>query len=186
MRSGDTVLVIGLGVMGMINILLAKKYGAARVIGADMVPFRLQKALRLGADAVLDVSRAGLKDLLERETDGEKADLVIVGPNSVEAMEAGLHCVRPAGQVLFFTPARHGDRLNLDPNSIYFNDISVITSYSCGPDDTRDAYELIRQGVVSASMLVTHRFPIERTAEAFMLTSAARDSLKSVIIFDHN
>ncbi|MDA8433794.1 MAG: alcohol dehydrogenase catalytic domain-containing protein [Nitrospiraceae bacterium] len=183
-RRGDTVLVIGLGVMGMMNMLVARKYGAERVIGADMVRFRIEKGRELGADEVIDVSESGLLGGLREATAGGMADLVIVGPNSAGAMKEGLACVRPGGQVLFFTPAKPGEMLTIDPNHLYFNDINIITSYSCGPNDTADACELIEKGVVSAEKIVTHRFPIERTEEAFRLTAAAGDSLKSLVVFE--
>ncbi|MBU4320038.1 MAG: zinc-binding dehydrogenase [Nitrospinae bacterium] len=64
-RHGDTVLIIGLGVMGQLNILLAKRYGAGMVIGADMVAFRLNKAKELGADEIIDVSKYNLVDSLK-------------------------------------------------------------------------------------------------------------------------
>jgi L-iditol 2-dehydrogenase len=99
-------------------------------------------------------------------------------------MKQSLRCVRPGGQVLFFTPALPGEKLTVDPNYLYFNDINIITSYSCGPTDTLDAYNFLENGVVRANKLVTHRFPIEKTAEAFKLTSIAENSLKALIIFD--
>jgi L-iditol 2-dehydrogenase len=111
------------------------------------------------------------------------AELVVIGPNSAKAMMDGIRCVRPGGQALFFTPAKPEEKLLLDPNHLYFNDINIITSYSCGPVDTAEAHELIERGVVSARKIVTHRFPLEKTAEAFHLTAEAGDSLKAVIIF---
>lgn len=183
-RRGDTVVVIGLGVMGMINIAIAREFGAGRIIGADMVKYRLDRAAEFGTDSVIDVSGGGLYENLREITRGEMAELVVVGPNSVDAMTEGLKCVCPGGQALFFTPAKPGERLTLDPNALYFSDISIITSYSCGPTDTADAYGLIERGVISASGIVTHRFTIDETDEAFRLTSAAGDSLKSMIIFD--
>jgi len=183
-KRGDTVLVIGLGVMGMIHILLLREYGAGRIVAADKVPYRLNKALEFGADAVIDVTTTGLKQGLQDLTGCEMAELVIAGPNSAEVMSQGISCVRPGGQVLFFTPAKPGESLTIDPNYLYFRDINIITSYSCGPDDTGQACELIRQKVVSADNLVTHRFPIERTDEAFRLTSRAGESLKALIVFE--
>jgi L-iditol 2-dehydrogenase len=183
-KRGDTVLVIGLGVMGMINVMLAKEYGAGTVIGADLVGYRLDRALELGADCVIDVTEADLCGELKRITGGEMAELVIVGPNSAGAMNQGISCARPGGQVLFFTPAKPGESLILDPNYLYFNDINIITTYSCGPDDTREACRHIEKGVVSAGKLVTHRFPVERTEEAFRVTAMAGNSLKTLIIFD--
>ena len=49
-------------------------------------------------------------------------------PNSAEAMSEGLQCVRPGGQALFFTPAKPGEKLTIDPNYLYFNDINISTS----------------------------------------------------------
>jgi L-iditol 2-dehydrogenase len=183
MRGGDTVLIIGLGVMGMINLLIAKAYGAGNIICADMVRFRLDRAAELGANAVIDVSAETLPDGVRRLTGGDMAELVIVGPNSAAAMLEGIRCARPGGTVLLFTPAKPGETLLIDPNHLYFSDLNLVTSYSCGPTDTAEAFGLVKKGIVSAAQLVTHRFPIERTAEAFRLTAAAGDSLKSLIVF---
>jgi L-iditol 2-dehydrogenase len=183
-RRGDIILIIGLGVMGQLNILLAKTYGADKIIGADMVPFRLEKAKEFGADEVIDISKDNLIDSLKYLTDGAMADLVIVGPNSVDAMRQGISATGAGGKVLFFTPAKPDEQLKIYPNDLYFRDINIITSYSCGPTDTACALELIEQGIVRAEKLITHKFPIEQTAEAFRITTEARDSLKTVIVFD--
>lgn len=183
-RKGDTVLIMGLGVMGMIHLLVAKYFGAGRIIGADKVKFRLEKALEFGADDVIDISCNDLVSSFRDITKGKMAELVVVGPNSADAMMQGLNCVRAGGQVLFFTPARPGERLVIDPNQLYFSDINIVTSYSCGPTDTADAFELIEKGVLSAERLVTHRFSIEKTEDAFRLTAAAGDSLKCVVNFE--
>jgi L-iditol 2-dehydrogenase len=183
-KRGDTVLVIGLGVMGQLNIILAREYGAGRVIGADMVPFRLQKARDFGADEVIDVSKENLQATLKELTQGAMADIIIVGPNSVKTMQQGIDAVGAGGTVVFFTPAKPGEKLKIDPNHLYFRDINLITSYSCGPTDTADALEFIEKGTINADRLITHRFPIKDTAEAFRLTARAGDSLKAIITFD--
>jgi L-iditol 2-dehydrogenase len=183
-RRGDTVLVLGLGVMGIMNVAMARHFGAGRIIGADMVKFRLERAVEAGADQVIDVTDQDLVEVLGEITKGEMAEFVVVGPNSAEAMSQGIRCVRAGGQVLFFTPAKPGEKLVVDPNHLYFNDLNIITSYSCGPTDTVDALELIKKGVISAKMIITHRFPIEKTEEAFRLTASAGDSLKCMIVFE--
>lgn len=182
-REGDTVLVIGLGVMGQMHVLLAREFGSDRVIGADFIRSRLDKALELGADHVIDVSREEISESVRTFTGGFMADIVIVGPNSAEAMLQGIRSVSRGGKVVLFTPAKPGERLDIDPNFLYFRDIALIPSYSCGPRDTTEALGFIKKGVIAAEKLVTHRFPIEKTAEAFALTARAGDSLKSVIVF---
>lgn len=182
--KGDTALVIGLGFMGMLGVMTLKGYGATRVIGADMVPYRLDKARELGADEVIDVSRGALVEQIARLTDGAMANIVVVGPNDAAVMSAGISCAAPGGTVLLFTPARPGQSLAIDPNEIYFKDISIVPSYSCGPTDTADAVEILRSGKVRAERLVTHRFGIDQAAEAFRITAEARDSLKCMVVFE--
>jgi L-iditol 2-dehydrogenase len=184
MQPGDTVFVIGLGVMGMMHLMLAREFGAGRVIGADMVPYRLEAAYRLGADETIDVSDgSSLSGRLNDMTGGRGAEIVIVGPNSAAAMSEGIRCAAPGGTVVFFTPALPDEMLRIDPNYIYFNDISLVTSYSCGPDDTRAALEYIRKGVVTSDSLVTHRYGIEDIGEAYGKVVEARDSLKVIVEF---
>lgn len=182
-KKNDTILIIGLGVMGQLHILLAKQFGARIVIGADLVPFRLNKALEFGADYVINISKESLMDKLKALTQGRMADIVIVGPNSVEAMKQGIDAVSCGGTIVLFTPAKPDEMLNVDPNYIYFKDITITASYSCGPNDTKEALSFIEQGLVTAEKIVTHRFPIEKTASAYKLTSEARDSLKAMVVF---
>jgi L-iditol 2-dehydrogenase len=183
-KKGDTALVIGLGAMGMLNLLCLRRFGASKVIGADMVPFRLKRALELGADQVIDASAMDTKRALEEMTAGGMADIVIVGPTSIDALRQGISCAGPGGTVVMFTPVPPGETLTIDPNELYFRDISIITSYSCGPADTADALGLIEAGEVKTSQVVTHRFPIKQAEEAYRLTKEARESLKCLIVFD--
>jgi L-iditol 2-dehydrogenase len=85
---------------------------------------------------------------------------------------------------VLFTPAKPGESLTIDPNYLYFNDINIASSYSCGPEDTRQSLDFIKNGIVSADKLVTHRFPIDKTEEAFRKVAEARDSLKVLITFE--
>lgn len=184
-RDGDTVLVMGLGVMGQIHVMLARKFGAGRVIAADSVAYRLEYAREFGADRVINITDRDLPGLVQEATGGEMSDIVIVGPNSVEAMSQGIGCAGKGGSVLFFTPALPEDTLQLIPNDIYFRDISIVTSYSCGPDDTKEALGFIHEGTINAERLITHRFPLEKAAEAFALTAHARESLKVIVTMRH-
>lgn len=180
-KKGDTIFVLGLGVMGLLHVTLAREFGAGLVIGADKVPFRLQKAIEFGADHVIDVSNSDVSEALSELTKGRMAEIVIVCPNSLEAIATGLRAVAPGGTVLLFTPALPTDQLTIRPNDLYFKDISIVTSYSCGPNDTRMAFDYIYRGVVRPSLLITHRFGIDQTATAFALVAEAQDSLKVVI-----
>lgn len=182
-KKGDTILIIGLGVMGQMHVLLAREFGAEKIIGADMVPFRLNKALEFGADHVIDVSKEDIISSLKNITDGFMANIVIVGPNSADAMKQGIEAASRGGTVVLFTPAKPHEMLIIDPNHLYFRDINIVTSYSCGPDDTKEALNFINKGLVTADKLVTHRFAINETEKAYRLTVEAKESLKCLIVF---
>ncbi len=183
MKKGDTILIIGLGVMGMMHVLLAPEFGAGKVIGADMVDYRLKKAEIFGADAVINVHQKPLHEATLSLTGGKGADIVIVGPNSVEAMKTGIECAAPGGTVVFFTPSKPDEKLTLAPNDLYFKDINIVTSYSCGPDDTRKSLKFIEKGIVTSNKLVSHRFGIDETESAYRTVAKAKDSLKVLIKF---
>jgi L-iditol 2-dehydrogenase len=183
-RRGDIVLIIGLGFMGILNGIIARQYGAELIIGTDRVAFRLQRALELGFDNVIDVSRTDAKNGLQNITARQTADIVIVCPNSIDALKEGLTLTGEGGSLVMFAPVKPDELFTFDPNELYFKDINIITSYSCGPTDTADALELLEKGTLTAEKIITHRFPIEKTEEAFRLTAEARDSLKSIIVFD--
>lgn len=183
--KGDTVLVIGLGVMGALHILALKALGAERIIGAETNPWRANKAKELGARDVfvIDASRTDTAEAVSEMTSGAMADLVVVGPNSAHAMAEGIKSAGNGARVIFFTPARPGEELLIDPSEIYFKEITLIPSYSAGPEDTRQALRMIESGAVRAGMVITHRFPIEETAAAYNLASMAGESLKTIITF---
>lgn len=183
LEARDVVLVVGLGIMGQLHVILAKLAGA-RVIAADLVPFRLEKAKQLGADATIDVREVSLAEGVCQANDGEKADLVIVGPGSLEAMRSGIEAAAPGGRVVLFTTSHPDDRLEVSPFDLYFNEISLIPSYSCGPDDTRAALRHLELGEVKAKDVVTHRFAIDQVTDALAMAGRVDEALKTVVEFE--
>ncbi len=182
-RDGDVVAVIGVGIMGQLHVALAAAAGA-RVIAIDRVPFRLQRAREIGADAIVNVDETNLRDAIAELTDGAMADVVIVGPGSVEAMQTGVEIAGAGARVVLFTTGTPEAQLTLSPFKLYFDEISLIPSYSCGPDDTREALELIRSGTVPGDKLVTHRFPLDQIDRAMEAAADVNRALKTVIVFD--
>lgn len=180
LRPGAAVLVIGLGVMGLLHILLARRLGAGVIVGADRVPSRLRRARPAGADLAVNVAEDALAGAVRRATGDEGADLVVVGPGTVEAIESGFASAAPGGTVVLFTPTPPEARFPLPVHDAYFREIRIVPSYSAGPDDTAEALRHLVSGLPVAS-LVTHRLPLARTAEGYRLVREARDALKVIV-----
>jgi L-iditol 2-dehydrogenase len=179
-RAGDRVLVLGLGVMGLLHVALLRRYGAGLVLAADRVPARLACASRMGAHDVYDISDGGLEKRVFEATGGDGADIVIVGPGSVPAMESAAATVARGGTIVLFTPLPADERWPLPVHDFYFKDVTVTTSYSAGPLDTREALELLRSGF-DVRPLFTHRFNLDGVNDAYRLVAEARDALKVIV-----
>ena len=182
LKAGESVLVIGLGVMGMMHVKLARYLGAGTIIGADLFEQRARRATELGADHGIAVAGENLTDQVRQITDGSMVDVVIVGPGTSRALAAGIAAAGKAATVVQFTATPPEDEISLRPHDLYFNETRLVPSYSCGPDDTRQALELVRQGVLNGRELITHRFPLARITEAYEQAQKP-DSLKVVVTF---
>jgi L-iditol 2-dehydrogenase len=178
-----SVLIVGLGTAGQLAARLARAAGASRVAAADRVASRLALARGAGADEVLDLRQDPAGDLAPL-AGRRRYDLVFVCPGRVEAMRAGLELVAPGGTLLLFTMAPPEEQWTLHPNTVYFREVSLVPSYSSGPEDMRQALELLASRRVAVADLVTHRFPIERAPEAFARAADPEGSLKVLITFD--
>lgn len=180
LRRGDTTLVIGLGVMGLLHVALARQRQAALIMGADRVSARLENAKVVGADFAFDTTSAPLADQVRHATGGEGTDIVIVGPGSKDALDAASQCVAPGGTILIFTALSPEERWPMPVHDLYFKDVRVVTSYSAGPDDTREALKLLSAGI-NVKPMFTHRFGLEAVAEAYRLVAEAQEALKVVV-----
>jgi L-iditol 2-dehydrogenase len=82
-----------------------------------------------------------------------------------------------------FTPLEPGVPFTFDPNDLYFRDVKLVTSYSCGPQDTREALSLIERGVVTAQRLGATEYPLEEAPAAYDALRRSR-ILKPIVTFE--
>jgi L-iditol 2-dehydrogenase len=181
--DGASVLIIGMGVMGLLHVLLARHLGARQILAADLVASRCARARELGADVAIDASTSDLLTEVRAHTDGEGAEVVIVGPATVPAIEQGLACAARGGTVVQFMGTEPGETLPLSTFDFYFKELRLVPSYSCGPVETRRALDLIAAGVVGARHVVTHRFPLAQAAEAYRTAALDRSAIKTLVTF---
>jgi len=100
-RMGETVVVQGLGLLGMYGCAIARARGAARVIGLDAVPSRLELAKRFGADLVLDVttmSEDALVETVRKASPPDGPDVVIEVCGNPSVVAVGVRMLRVGGR----------------------------------------------------------------------------------------
>ena len=180
LNAGQSVLVIGSGISGLLHIQLARACGAERIIATDISDFRLNAAKQFGADATIHGSENVPAKLLE--LNGRRlADLVIVCTGAMPAIEQAVKSVDRGGTLLFFAPTPAGVDVAIPLFDYWRDEINVVTSYAGSGDDLKESLELIRDHKVRVADMVTHRLPLAETGVGFQLTASGQDSIKVII-----
>lgn len=191
---GETVVVFGLGVPGQLVAQMAKSSGAT-VIGVDMIPFRRDTALRLGADHVLDAGAGQIAEQIRDLTDGRGADVAIEISGHYSALQEAIRSVAYSARVIaagFYQGG--GDKLFLG-EEFHHNRVSVVGSQIFGVapalkyrwTDHRESctvIDLAKRGRLDILSLITREFDIDEAPEAFqVLDSNPADHLQIVLNF---
>lgn len=180
-KPGQTILIIGSGMSGLIHIKLARALGAGRIIATDITEYRLKAAERFGADAVINAKDNVQKRLLELN-ENRLADVVIVCAGSLTASTEALKCIDKGGTALFFAVPEPEIMVPVAMNDMWRDEITLMTSYGAGPLDIDIAIKLMRGRRVVLSEMITHKLNFDEGGLGFQLVAEARDSIK--VIFE--
>jgi len=178
--SGQTVLVIGSGISGVLHIQLARTRGAARIIATDISEYRLNAAKRFGADGVIN----GAEDVparLREANEGRLADRVIVCTGAMPGIQQAIKSLDRGATLLFFAPTTAGIDVPIPLFDFWRDEIKVVTSYAGSGADLQESLRLISERKVRVGEMVTHRLPLAQTGLGFELTASGQDSIKVII-----
>lgn len=181
LQPGQSVLVAGAGISGLLHLHLARALGAGRIFALDTLDYRLEAARRLGADATIHADE-DVPARLRQLNGGRLADLVVICRAAF--MPQALAAVERGGTVLFFAAAREGATIPSGVNDLFWRTETTLTSaYGAAPSDCLAALELIRAGSVRVREMISHRFALGETEVGFRLTSRPQDepSIKVII-----
>jgi L-iditol 2-dehydrogenase len=180
LKPGQSVLILGSGISGLLHLLLARALGAGRVITTDVNEYRLKAAKKFGADAVVH-AHEDIPARLREVNDARLADLVIICTGDLSAFTQALQSVDRGGTVLFFAPTDPKVELPVPVNEFWRNGITLLPSYGASPLDCAQAIELIRAGRVPVGQMITHRLSLKETGLGFNLVAEASESIKVII-----
>ncbi|ABW15559.1 Alcohol dehydrogenase zinc-binding domain protein [Parafrankia sp. EAN1pec] len=169
-RQDDVVIIEGPGHMGMATIVAARAAGAATVIvtGTASDRFRLDWALRVGADHTVDVDNEDPVERVHEITDGRMADVVIdAAAGNPVTVNLAMDLVHKGGHVVV-AGMKDGPLKGFHSDWI---PTRRITLHPGAGLDTEGAVELINAGRVPTADLLGDTFPLERFEEAFALLS---------------
>lgn len=181
-RKGQTVLVVGSGISGLLHIKLAKLRGVRKVIATDINDYRLERAKKSGADELINAS-SDVPAKVRELNSGLGADVVIICAGAESALRQALASVERAATVLFFAPTRDEEtKIPVPVNELFWrNEITLTSTYAGSPQDHIEAMDLISKKKINVEDMITHRLPLNQTQEGFKLVIEAKESVKVII-----
>ncbi len=180
MKSGQSVLIIGSGIAGLLQIKLAKALDVKQIIATDINDYRLNVAEKMGADIIIH-AKEDVPKLVKQNNNGRLADLVIICVGIPSAVKQGLHSVDRGGTVLFFAPTEPDVEIPFPLFDLWNKGIKMVSTYAGSPKDIIKAIDLIKSKKVDVVDMITHKFPLAETAKGFKLVADAKNSIKVII-----
>jgi threonine 3-dehydrogenase len=167
--STKSVVITGVGSIGLMAIPVARAAGAASVYAIDVNPAKLALAERVGADAVFDARDPNLLDEISRRTGGVGADVLLEMSGSGSAIDAGLHMLRNGGRAALLGIPPDDVKINL-AERIIFKGLTVLGINGRKMFETWYQTEaLVKSGRVDLRPIITHVLPFEGFRDAFDL-----------------
>lgn len=180
-RPGDTVAVLGGGPIGLLVLQMALGCGVGAVYLSEPIAERRALARELGATAVCDPEAEDPEAWLAGRTDGRGVDVAIEAAWGGEAVDQAVGMARHAGRVVVVGIPRD-DRTAFTASTARRKGLTMLVSRRMKEDVYGRAVALLRRNVVDVRRLITHRFPLERAAEAFALVASLQDGVVKAMV----
>lgn len=178
-QAGDSVLLYGAGPMGCLLAQALVRAGAARVVIADVAPWRLELAARLGATETVLADGGADGSIRALEPDG--FDVVVDATGNPDVIARLPAYARPRGKVWIFGVVPRGTLVPYDPYEVFRKDLTIVGSFAVNRTFPQ-AIALIRAGAVRVEPLISHRFPLADFARG--LETAIADPRRMKVQFD--
>jgi len=179
--SGDTVLVMGAGPMGIMNACTARRFGAERIIMTEVNPTRLAQARDFGFEVLVDPTQEDLVQIVNDETRGLGVNVAIVAAPAAAPQEQAVTLVRKRGTVCLFASLPVEKRqISLDSRAIHYGELRVVGTSDSTPADVAQAVGYLAEGTLPADRLVSHVLALDAVSEAFELMQSG-EALRVVL-----
>jgi L-iditol 2-dehydrogenase len=180
LQTGETVLAIGQGPIGIILSVLARRAGAT-VITSDLYPERLRMSKSLGFENLIDASQQDAVRSVREQTEGRGADAVILAVGSNALIRPAMDAVRPGGRVLLFAQTQRGEVV-VDPAAICVDEKTLVGSYSASVDLQEESVQFVMNREMDLEQLISHRFPLQESARALELAAHPQPASMKIVI----
>ena len=185
LKFGESILIVGLGGVGLSAILGAKAAGASNIIAADLNPQKRAIGMKLGAHYTIDSSKKNALQFL-KDLSGGGVDVALEFAGAISALQFAFHATKRGGTTVTAALPHPDAKLEISPVTLVGQEKSLKGSYlgSCIPSRDIPAYiELYKTGRLDVEKLISHRIKLEDINDGFERL-AQGDALRQIILFD--
>lgn len=185
-RMLDTVLIMGPGAIGLSCVPIVRKQGAGTIVvaghhlGTVRGQYRSKVALALGADLVVDTAHPGWKDLLHKRFPSLFDRVIVTSPP--KTLVDGVDLAGFRGYIVYDGISYSDDTISFGANDFHFKKKRLIASHAIPNWGFPQAFTLLRERIIPADSLLTHRYGFQDIPRAFKEYQATdQEIIKSVV-----
>ena len=179
-RRGDTAVIVGAGIMGLLHLAALKSTGAMIVV-SEPDPVRRAKALEMGAHAAIDPVTEDYVDAVKRLTDGRGASATYMAIGAPKGIEQAVQAAAKRGAVSVYASIHpRGSTIQIDPNIFHYKEVILSGSLAQDHEDFLDSVWSIAHGTVDLKPVISAAFPLAQLEAAF--AAAARPDTYRVFV----
>jgi threonine 3-dehydrogenase len=172
--SGRKLTIFGCGPIGLFAVQAAVAYGASRIYAVDISENRMQMAKSLGATKTFHAEKDPVEKIILEETNGLGVDMVLEISGQQKAYDQGLRILRKGGTFVIIGVAAKPIQLEV-PTNIMYKEAKLFGITGREMYGTwYQVIDLIQSGKVDLEKVITHRYPLEKYAEAFQVAMNAQ------------
>jgi len=177
--KNDSVLVFGVGPIGVMHAMLAKHYGFGKIFCVDTNEFRLNFCKDANIGIPLKGDESNISEKISTHT--SDLDLIIIATSQTKVFHSAINLVRKGGTILLFGEPSKKCNLKMDVSKIYSKEISVIPSYAASTNEIRESFEAINNKSLNIRQLITHKISIQDITKALNYARSGDGVMKVVI-----
>ena len=182
LQWGDTVVISGAGIMGLLHLILAKRAGA-RVIVSEPLAERAAVARRMGAAEIIDPLNEPFVDRVLALTGGRGADQLFTAVSVAAVVEQSIAAVAKGGRVAVYASVHPKPAtITIDPNPFHSKEITLTGTVSQDKDDVRRAVKMISAGLIDLTPFISQTVPFAQL-EAGLEAARQPDTYRVIVTF---
>jgi L-iditol 2-dehydrogenase len=178
-ESGDTILVIGAGTIGLFILQGCKLRGAARAIVADINEFRLGIAKELGADVLINPLKSNLREAVMKETHKKGVDVALEAVGYAKTFANAVSATKTGGHIV--AVGNLEKTAEFDLQQLVAREHTFIGSYASS-GEFRDCIELFASGQINVELLISDVLPLAEGPRAFDRLLRAEENLLKIVL----